>query len=97
MRHGWLIFLLVASLWPCFGCRQSEEASELDLSLHDSTADTGQPTKPIAESADTAVLAVVAAFRNNQLGVVWEALPQSYQQDINALARAYAESMDAEL
>ena len=49
------------------------------------------------QTADAAVLAVVNGFRENRPQVIWEFLPQSYQQDINSLAHEFSGQMDPEL
>jgi hypothetical protein len=49
------------------------------------------------QTADAAVLAVVNGFRENRPQVLWEFLPQNYQQDINSLAHDFSGQMDPEL
>jgi hypothetical protein len=55
---------------------------------------------PVANWPDTAegtVKAIVLGVQENQPGVLWQALPASYQKDVNDLVKQFAGSMDAEL
>ena len=48
----------------------------------------------IPDSPDGAVFAVAEAIQNNHAEILWTALPESYQQDITEITRAFSEKMD---
>jgi hypothetical protein len=88
---------LTAMILVVAGCSKSEP---------DKTGTSGNivPSKSVEQqnensqqTADAAVLAVVSGFRENRPQVIWEFLPQSYQQDINSLAHEFSGQMDPEL
>jgi len=70
-------------------------------------AETPQPTetKPVvaapkqapAETADAAMMAMIAGLEENQLELVWDFLPPSYQTDVDSIVQEFAGKMDDEL
>lgn len=49
------------------------------------------------DTPDAAARAVVAGLESGNLRVVWDALPASYQKDVNELIRTFAANMDPDL
>jgi len=52
---------------------------------------------PTADTPDGAVRAVMEGVQSGNLRVVWDALPASYQKDVNDLVHTFAENMDTDL
>ena len=50
-----------------------------------------------ASSPDEAVRRVLAGIREGKAGVMWDALPPSYQADLNQIVRDFAAKMDEEV
>jgi len=57
-------------------------------------ADSNGTAPTIPDSPDGAVVAVAEAIQNNHAEILWTALPESYQQDITEITRAFSEKMD---
>ena len=57
-------------------------------------ADSNSTAPTIPDSPDGAVVAVAEAIQNNHAEILWTALPESYQQDITEITRAFSEKMD---
>jgi hypothetical protein len=57
----------------------------------------GDSAPPIPDSPDGTVKAVTEGLASNRPDVVWNAMPASYQKDVNDLVRLFASKMDAEL
>jgi hypothetical protein len=51
----------------------------------------------VPDTPDGAAKAVFEGIGNNKPGVVWQAMPASYQQDVNGLVHALAGKLDEEL
>ena len=52
---------------------------------------------PAADTPDGAVRAVMEGLQSGNLRIAWDALPPSYQKDVNDLVHTFAQNMDAEL
>src|SRR5262249_29787200 len=50
-----------------------------------------------AATADAAIMSVVSGLRENRLGALWDFLPASFQNDLNALLHDFAARMDPEI
>ena len=88
---------LMASILVVAGCSKSdpERTGTSGNVVPDKAVD--RQNENSQQTADAAVLAVVNGFRENRPQVLWEFLPQSYQQDINSLAHEFSGQMDPEL
>jgi hypothetical protein len=51
----------------------------------------------VPDTADGTVKSVLAGVNNNQPDILWEAIPASYQKDVNGLVHELANNMDATL
>ncbi|MCY2993050.1 MAG: SHD1 domain-containing protein [Planctomycetota bacterium] len=71
------------------------ESQQLARKLH--AASLGATPGAAADTPDAAARALIAALEVGQLRGVWDALPPSYQKDINDLVHAFATNMDIEL
>ena len=59
--------------------------------------DAAKPEVVIPDSPDAAVQTVIAEFANGNSGIVWRALPASYQSDVNELVHLFGSSADEEV
>ncbi len=101
-----LSFILCATLFLA-GCSQSktERPPTKDKISKDiktgndkkSSSTTPNIIQPVGDGADAAVQTVINGLQANNPAVVWEALPASYQQDVNDLTHQFANRMDAEV
>lgn len=57
--------------------------------------DTEKQATP--QTADATLIEIRIGLRENRSAVIWNALPESYQQDINDLTHEFSEQMDPEL
>ncbi len=73
----------------------SAESQQLARKLH--AASLGATPRAATDTPDAAARAVVEALEAGQLRGVWDALPPSYQKDVNDLVHAFATNMDTEL
>lgn len=73
--------------------RLSAESQQLARKLAGAPA----PGAPAADTADAAMRAVIADLQTGNLRGVWDALPASYQKDLNDVVHTFAENMDAEV
>lgn len=71
------------------------ESQQLARRLH--AASLGAAPGAAQDTPDAAARSVVTALEAGQLRGVWDALPASYQQDVNDLIHAFATNMDSEL
>jgi hypothetical protein len=60
-------------------------------------ASCGGTTKAKPRTADETVTWVAQGLANEQPGVIWEAMPPSYQADVTSLVHEFANSMDPEV
>ncbi len=51
----------------------------------------------IPDTPDGTVLAIADALANDQPGILWDAIPPSYQQDVNDVIHEFAGKMDPEI
>jgi hypothetical protein len=91
----------LATNGPANTSAQAGSINSARVAAHsDQTAPTaGGPTEPsaaIPETADKALLAVLVGLHENRPGAVWDALPASYQQDVNDLVHLFAHRMHPE-
>ena len=56
-----------------------------------------RPPGPSYDSPEATVRSVLDGLRNNRPRVLWEALPASYQRDVNDLVHGFADRMDEEV
>ena len=94
-RLHFLRLLLVGTVLPFGGCKESPPTTPnkaMPKVVHH-----GKKPADKSETADQAVLAVLQGLKSNQPIVLWQALPVSYQQDVNTLVREFAEKVDEEL
>ena len=74
--------------------RLSAESQQLARQL-------AMPTAPVAPAAadtpDAAARALQASMEAGELRAVWDALPSTYQRDVNDLVHTFAANMDADL
>jgi hypothetical protein len=74
--------------------RLSAESQQLARQL----AMPAAPAAPAAgDTPDAAARALQASMEAGELRAVWDALPSSYQRDVNDLVHAFAANMDADL
>ena len=59
--------------------------------------EAAKPEVVIPDSPDAAVQTVIAEFANGNSGIVWRALPASYQSDVNELVHLFGSSADEEV
>jgi hypothetical protein len=60
--------------------------------------DTVAPVvETLPEAPDAAIQAVIREFAQGNGGILWEAMPASYQRDVNALVQLAGSKVDAEL
>jgi hypothetical protein len=57
----------------------------------------GTPGEAAGDTPDAAARAVVAALEAGDLRAVWDALPPSYQKDVNGLVHTFAANMDPDI
>ncbi|VAX42289.1 hypothetical protein MNBD_PLANCTO02-65 [hydrothermal vent metagenome] len=107
MRHSkfvpsLLLFMLSITLF-CAGCSQSNK-KDIPPKNNQRQSDTGNNSQqtskiisPVGDGADAAVQRVINGLQSNNPFVLWQALPASYQNDINELVHLYAQQMDEEL
>jgi hypothetical protein len=94
---------------PTVESRAAEEVAEAQPEPSAPSPATPKPavaeTKPVeaapkhapAKTADAAIAAMIAGLESNQLELVWDALPPSYQNDVDNIVQEFAGKMDAEL
>ena len=99
-----LFGVLLTPLLMFVGC--AKEVKHKPLPKNESTdikntdpPDQKQKVIPVVEGdgADAAVQRVINGLQSNNPAVLWEALPASYQQDVNDLVHQYATRMDDEI
>lgn len=59
--------------------------------------DAAKPEVVIPDSPDAAVQTIISEFANGNSGIVWRALPASYQSDVNELVHLFGSSADEEV
>lgn len=78
------ILLLIPLLLAAVGCSQDDTAS-------DSSTVAAAPTE---DSAEATVRYITDGLGKGQPVVVWNALPESYQADVNGLVQTFGQNMD---
>jgi hypothetical protein len=68
----------------------------LERGRAESLAEPDDPFTPIRDTADAALRAVLEGLHEHHPEVVWDALPASYQQDLNELVHLFAARMHPE-
>lgn len=69
----------------------------LSLFMATALAVAGCVAASLPQSPDGAVYAVAKGLASNHPEVIWQALPASYQSDINGLVREFADQMDPDV
>ena len=101
----WCVICVVAALCGCSGQEGSPALAINDpepTSVLASGADGGTVAKAgdqpawISETADAALLAILNGLHENRPDAVWDALPGSYQKDVNDLVHLFAQRMHPE-
>ena len=62
----------------------------------ETTADVG-PTAPSEDTAQATMEFIRTGIQEGRPQVLWHAMPESYQNDVNGLVQQFAENMDAEV
>lgn len=110
-RMPFFLFVFVGLTFVTIGCGGgAEPAAEGEAAPAEATSAAAAPAEAAetpaastpekssaADSADAAVMAVVQGLQNNKAEALWEALPGSYQKDVNDLIHVFAANSDAEL
>lgn len=92
--------ILLAAI--CAGCGDDSETAPSEKSSSepvqtDSSEQSKEPQADPILTPDAAVQAVIGGLIDDDPVVLWDALPSSYQQDINNLLQLYAENVDPEV
>ena len=61
------------------------------------TATTGSGAIAIPDSPDGTITTIATAMADHRPRVVWDAMPASYQADVQSVVNTFAQEMDAEL
>ena len=81
-------FLVFTSLAILAGCNSEPEVG--------GTGTPDLPAAPVADTAEATMRHIMDGVRDGKPIVAWNALPESYQADVNELVRTFATNMDAE-
>lgn len=84
MSKNWLLTLPLTLL---IGCSGGDDAG----------GGGGSASGPKEDTAEATVLHIMDGVRNGHGEVAWEALPASYQEDLNGLVKSFAEGMNPQM
>jgi hypothetical protein len=66
----------------------------LEVTAEAQAGETGRPSPPAQETADAAVHAMIGGLQRGHPDALWDALPASYQNDLNNLVRMSARRLN---
>lgn len=73
-------------------CGGSEEAAPAEVTIPDAPAEVTIPDAP-----DAAIETIASQLAEGNGGILWKAMPASYQTDLNAIAQQAGNKVDAEI